>query len=65
MQTSAYDPSGGAVKSDEILAFDMMQRPILSEKTIGPDTVTMSQSYDSAGRPCEMRGGSGKLDSFQ
>ena len=54
MQTAMSDPSGGVHKIDEILAFDLMQRPILSEKIIGSDTVTMSQSYDSAGRPYQI-----------
>jgi hypothetical protein len=51
--TEVSDPSGGVVKSETVLAFDRMQRPILSEKIIGNDAVTMASSYNSAGRTYE------------
>lgn len=48
--TKISDPSGGELKEDFILEYDLIQRITKSQKTIGAQSVTFQKSYDSAGR---------------
>ncbi len=40
----------GETESDLVLGFDIMQRPLSSQKNIGANSTTIAKTYDSAGR---------------
>jgi RHS repeat-associated protein len=48
--TKVSDPSGGEIKEDSVLEYDLMQRVKRSKKKIGAEEVTFERTYDSAGR---------------
>ena len=49
--TKVSDPSGGEIKEDKVLEYDLMQRVKRSQKTIpGSSPVIFEKGYDSAGR---------------
>ena len=48
--TRVSDPSGGEVKEDLVIEYDLMQRVKRSQKNIGANSLVMEKAYDSAGR---------------
>ena len=63
--TKISDPSGGELKEDLILEYDLMQRITKTEKTIGAQSVTFQKSYDSAGRVVSVTYPGGKTYSYE
>ena len=54
MLTKTLDPSGSENKENNVLALDVMQRVTQSSKIIGTNSLTLSKTYDTAGRTVTM-----------